>query len=84
MQYKYYFEAIYRTLYDIQRDHEHTFGSLSAILGGDWVQIFLVVYHGNRASIVCACLQKSFLWAQFRMLMLRINMRLHVNTTGHN
>lgn len=69
MQHKYCFEAVHRTLCDI-RGNEHTFGGIPAILGGDWAQILPVVRHGNRAAIVRACLQNSFLWLRFRMLTL--------------
>lgn len=84
MQHKHCFDAVHRTLCDIRGDPDHTFGGLPAILGGDWAQILPVVRHGNRASIVRACLQNSFLWLRFQMLRLTVNMRLHADTTGHN
>lgn len=83
MQNKYCFEAVHRSLCDI-RGNNHLFGGLPAILGGDWAQILPVIRHGNRAAIVRACFQQSFLWSQFRMLTLSINMRLHSNVAGHN
>lgn len=64
MQNKHCFEAVHRSLCDI-RGNDHLFGGLSAILGGDWAQILPVVRHGNRAAIVRACFQQSFLWSQF-------------------
>ena len=84
MQHKYCFEAVHHTLCDICGDKEHIFGGLPAILGRDWAQILPVVQRGNRTSIIRACFQNSFLWLHFRMLTLRINMRLYTTATGNN
>ena len=84
MQNKHCFEAVHRSLCDICGDKDHLFGGLPALLGGDWAQILPVVRHGNRAAIVQKCLQHSFLWKNFRMLMLTTNMRLHTSVLGHN
>lgn len=83
MQNKHCFEAVHRSLCDI-RGSNHLFGGLPAILGGDWAQILPVVRHGNRAAIVQACFQQSFLWLQFQMLTLSTNMRLYSNVVGRN
>ena len=84
MQNKHCFEAVHQSLCDIRGDKDHMFGGLPAILGGDWAQILPVVRHGSRAAIVWKCLQHSFLWGNFRFLMLKTNMRLHANVLGHN
>lgn len=84
MQNKHCFEAVHQSLCDICGDKDHLFGGLPALLGGDWAQILPVVCYGNRAAIVQKCLQHSFLWKNFRMLMLTTNMRLHTSMLGHN
>lgn len=69
---------------DIRGNKNCLFGGLPAILGGDWAQILPVVPHGSRAATVQMCLQHSFLWRNFRILMLKTNMQLHANVLGHN
>jgi hypothetical protein len=60
MQNKYDFKAVDRILRDI-RDYEKLFGGLPMILGSDFAQILPVVKRANRARIVAANLQQSFL-----------------------
>lgn len=84
MQNKHCFEAVHQSLGDIRGDKDHLFGGLPVILRGDWAQILPVVCHGSRAAIVQKCLQHSFLWGDFRMLMLKTNMRLHADVVGYN
>lgn len=76
MQHRYCFEAVHRMLTDVRSDHSSTFGGVPAVFGGDFAQILPVVRRGSRAAIVDACLQRSFLWPAFRILSLRINMRV--------
>jgi len=75
MQYKYCFEIIYRTLKDI-RGSDVFFKGISIILDGDFAQILLVVRRANRARIIAANLQQSFLWGHLTILRLRRNMRV--------
>ena len=75
MQHRYCFEAVHRMLTDVRSDSS-TFGGVPAVFGGDFAQILPVVRRGSRAAIVDACLQRSFLWPAFRILSLRINMRV--------
>ena len=75
MQHRYCFEAVHRMLTDV-RSNDSTFGGLPTILGGDFAQILPVVPRGDRAAVVGACLQRSFLWPTFRILSLRLNMRV--------
>ena len=84
MQNKHCFEVVHWSLSDIRGDKDHLFGGLPVILEGDWAQILPVVRHGSRAAIVQKCLQHSFLSENFRMLMLKINMRLHADVVGYN
>jgi ATP-dependent DNA helicase PIF1 len=60
MQHRYYFKAVHYMLTDV-RSNDSTFSGLPTILGGDFAQILPVVPRGNRAAIVGACLQRSFL-----------------------
>ena len=76
MQHKFCFEAVHRTLTNIYSNDQSLFGGIPTLFGGDFAQILPVVPRGNRANIVNACLQKSFLWPSLRILSLRINMRV--------
>ena len=60
---------------DVRAD-DALFGGLPIVLGGDFAQILPVVQRGNRAAIVDACLQRSFLWPSLTVLHLRRNMRV--------
>lgn len=53
------------------------FGSFSAVLGGDFAQILLMIKNENQARIVDTCLQQSSLWPYLKILKLDQNMRLH-------
>ena len=75
IQHRYYFKAVHRILTDV-RSNNSTFSRLPTILGGDFAQILPVVLQGNRAAVVDACLQRSFLQPTFRILSLRLNMRI--------
>ena len=79
MQYKFYFKAVYRTLTNIYSNDQSLFGDIPILFGGNFAQILPVVRRGNRADIVNACLQRSFLWPSLRILSLRINMRVRYN-----
>lgn len=77
MQHKYCFEAVNRTLNDIRNTSDNAvFGNIPVILGGDFAQILPVVPRGNRAAIVRACIQQSYLWPRFQLLKLTENMRV--------
>ncbi|KAH0611538.1 uncharacterized protein H6S33_010803 [Morchella sextelata] len=79
MQHKYCFEAVSRTLNDINDANDGAlFGNIPVVLGGDYVQILPVVRRGNRGPIVAACLQSSILWHNFKLLSLKVNMRVRV------
>jgi ATP-dependent DNA helicase PIF1 len=63
MQHKRCFEAVHRMLTDVRSDDRSLFGGVPTVFGGDFAQILPVVPRGNRADIVNACLQRSFIWA---------------------
>lgn len=75
MTHRYCFEALDRTFQDL-RNCKKPFGGLTMIFGGDFQQILPVVANGSRTDIVNACFRMSYLWANIRILKLRINMRL--------
>jgi len=75
MQNKYCFEAVHRTLADI-RDDPSLFGGIPTVLGGDFAQILPVVPRGSREATVQACIQRSFIWPQLKVLFLTENMRI--------
>ena len=54
------------------------FGGKVFIASGDWRQILPVVRRGTRASIIGSCLKRSYLWNEFKVLHLTINMRVHL------
>ena len=76
MQHKFCFEAVHRMLADICSDDCSLFGGIPTVFGGDFAQILPIVPRSNRADIVNACLQRSFLWPSLRMLSLWLNMRV--------
>jgi ATP-dependent DNA helicase PIF1 len=76
MQHRHIHEAIDRTFQDI-RSSNQPFGGLSVIFGGDFQQILPVIIRGSRAQTVGACIQRSILWRDIKVLQLTHNMRLN-------
>ncbi|XP_045821889.1 uncharacterized protein LOC123914761 [Trifolium pratense] len=79
------FEAFDRTLKDLMSDIDMKnanllFGGKTVVLGGDFRQILPVVPKGNRADIVHATINSSYLWRSCRVLRLLINMRLQYSS----
>jgi hypothetical protein len=68
-------EAVDRTLQDI-RQCDKLFGGLTVVFGGDFQQTLPVIVRGSRPQIVSACLQRSTIWTQLKILTLNINKRL--------
>jgi hypothetical protein len=52
------------------------FGGMTAVLGGDFRQILLVVTKGRREHIVNASIKRSYLWSHFTVYRLKQNMCL--------
>ena len=78
MQHRHAQEAVDRTLRDI-RECNKPFGGLTVVFGGDFQQILPVIVKGCRSDIVGACIQRSAIWKDLKVLHLRINMRLGDN-----
>ena len=78
MQHRFCFEAVDRMLQNIWNNNR-LFGGLPVIMGGDFAQILPVVCRGIRATIVGACIQRSYIWLWLFLLFLRQNMRLFHN-----
>ena len=71
------FEALDRSLCDIMKTtDERPFGGKVVVFGGDFRQILPVIPKGNRAEIVMASLNSSYLWRHCKVLELTKNMRL--------
>ena len=75
MQHRFCFEAVNRIFQDI-RSNDRLFGGLPVIMGGDFAQVLPVVCQGTRATIIGACIQRSYIWPRLSLLFLRQNMRL--------
>ena len=78
MQHRHIQEAVDRTFRDI-RQPDKPFGGLTVVFGGDFKQILPVIVKGSRAQIVGACVQRSRLWQDIKVLKLTENMRLNTN-----
>lgn len=81
MMNKHCFEALDRTLCDIMKTtDERPFGGKVVVFGGDFPQILRVIPKGNRADIVMATMNSSYLWKHCKVLELTKNMRLFSET----
>jgi hypothetical protein len=78
MQHRHIHEAVNRSLQDICSSHK-PFGGLPVVFGGDFRQILPVMVRGSRPQIVGACIQRSHLWSQVKVLHLNHNMHLNLN-----
>lgn len=74
-------EAVDRSLRDVIGTDKpilggKPFGGIVTLFGGDFRQILPVVKHGRKADTVAACISRSHLWAQTKVLKLKTNMRV--------
>ena len=81
MMSKHNFEAVSRTLQDIQKSlhpclESIPFGGKVVVLGGDFRQILPVIPRGSRGNVVAATLNHSKIWKDIRVLQLHSNMRV--------
>ncbi|XP_056854258.1 uncharacterized protein LOC108807656 [Raphanus sativus] len=77
MMSKHCFESLDRSLTDIVgTKSKKPFGGKVVVFGGDFRQVLPVIYGGNRADIVLAALNSSYLWEHCKVLRLTKNMRL--------
>ena len=58
------------------RNNDRLFGGPPVIIGGDFEQILPVIRQSTRATIVGACIQRSYIWPRLSLLFLWQNMRL--------
>ncbi|XP_076913694.1 uncharacterized protein LOC143572406 [Bidens hawaiensis] len=70
------FEALDRTLKDIQNNNKDPFGGKSVLLGGDFRQTLPVKHKATKSEIICFSLPRSYLWPKFKMFKLTQNMRV--------
>ncbi|XP_058122371.1 uncharacterized protein LOC131285143 [Anopheles ziemanni] len=75
MSSRYALEAVDRTLQDIV-GVRRPFGGKVMLLCGDFRQILPIVPRGTDAQVVQHCIKRSPLWHLFRVLRLRVNMRV--------
>ena len=85
---KYVYETVDRTFRDIMKKvdpdlEKIPFGGKVFVFGGDFRQILPIVTHGNRASFVSSCMNRSFLWKYVKVFKLTINMRVKENYSNH-
>jgi len=67
-------EALDRSLKDVL-GCDAPFGGKVMIMGGDFRQVLSVVQKGNKAQMIYACIIRSYLWANTKVLHLVQNMR---------
>ena len=67
---RYALEALDRSLKDIL-DCDAPFGGKVMILGGDFRQVLPVVQKGTKAQMISACIVKSTLWSNTKVLHLQ-------------
>jgi hypothetical protein len=66
----------HKQLYEAAYRETDCFKGKVLICMGDWRQIMPIVKHGVRQEVVQACIKSSYLWGEFTVLKLTINMRL--------
>ena len=62
-------------VFQFVRKNKLPFGGVTTVFSGDFRQCLTVVEHGNKTTIIEACLQSCFLWCLFEILRLTENMR---------
>ena len=72
-------EALDRTLRDLMGQPDQPFGGKIILLAGDFRQCLPVVPGANRAGTVDHCINQSYLWPQFQVLQLTVNMRVRAS-----
>jgi hypothetical protein len=84
MQHRHAAEAVDRTCRDILNTHDHPFGGITVVFGGDFQQILPVVPRGSREDVVSATLLRSDLWRHVEVLTLIRNMRVASTPDAHS
>ncbi len=80
MLHRHVIECLDRTLRDLRSCPNSPFGGLVVVLAGDFRQCLPVVQNGSEGVIIRASIFSSKIWANFRILQLRVNMRLRLMT----
>ncbi|CAJ0922298.1 unnamed protein product [Ranitomeya imitator] len=75
MSHVHLFNAVDRSLRILH--NEEPIGGIPMVVGGDFCQQAPVVLHGNRVSIVEACVKSSPVWKSFKELKLIRNLRVN-------
>jgi hypothetical protein len=75
MAHRFQMEALDRSLRDIT-GLDTPFGGKVTVLSGDFRQCLAVIQYANRAEVVNAAINRSRLWAIFKVLKLKENMRV--------
>ncbi|XP_026459714.1 uncharacterized protein LOC113360420 [Papaver somniferum] len=76
MQHRHCIEAVNRLLQDIHENKKDDFGGVTVVMGGDFRKTLPVIPNGVRAEIVGACIRRSYLWDNIKVLTLTKNMRM--------
>ncbi|CAL1359594.1 unnamed protein product [Linum trigynum] len=84
MTHRFSFEAVDRTFCDIMDsplsgEGYKPFGGKCILLGGDFRQTLPVVVEDGREESIDSSLTRSYLWKYFKVLPLRVNMRINTN-----
>jgi hypothetical protein len=82
-QHRYAFEAVDRTLKDI-RDDSTSFGGITTVLGGDFLQTLPVLKNQGRSQVVHACLQSSPLWRVIEPNVLKLEKNMRVGDSDED
>ena len=75
MQQRFVFEAVDRTLRDINSS-EQIFGNIPVLFCGDFQQILPVTPRGSRQQIIAKCMKQSPLWKEINVMRLTENQRI--------
>lgn len=78
MQHRYAFECLDRSLRDLMKPVDSIraslpFGGITVLLGGDFRQILPVMNYGLRSEVVSACITRSRLWSNCKIVDYRSN-----------
>ena len=76
MQNRFTCEAVDRTLRDLLDKPDVLFGGIPVAWGGDFQQTLPVVPKGSKEQIIEACIQRSRLWQNVKIFLLKENMRV--------
>jgi PIF1-like helicase len=76
MQHKFCMHSVDRMFRDIKGQADKPFGGIVVCFCGDFRQTLPIIQGGLPAAVIDACLRRSYLWDNIRLLILTTNMRL--------